>query len=215
MEGMDEYTRPDPTRAALLTIDVQNDFTLRDAPAAVPGTTDAVGHMQRVVEAFRDANRPIVHVVRLYRSDGSNVDLCRRTAIEEGTTIVQPGTDGAELVSALKPDLGVSLDCDALLAGELQRVGKREWVMYKPRWSAFYRTPLDDHLTDRGVNTVVICGCNFPNCPRATMYDASAREYRLVFVPDATSKTYARGIEEFENIMVAVMNADDTADWIG
>jgi nicotinamidase-related amidase len=34
--------------------------------------------------AFRAAGRPIVHLVRLYRSDGSNVDLCRRRRSRPG-----------------------------------------------------------------------------------------------------------------------------------
>jgi len=211
---MDESLQPIPSQAALLTIDVQNDFTLPDAPAEIPGTYDAVGRMRRVVEAFRDANRPIVHVVRFYRSGGSNVDRCRRGAIEDGAEIVRPGSDGAELVSALKPRDDVTLDAESLLDGEFQAIGDDEWVMYKPRWGAFYRTPLEDHLDDLGVTTVVVCGCNFPNCPRTTVYEASERDYRLAFVPDATSGTYDRGLAELEGIGVAVLDADETADWI-
>ena len=37
------------------------------------------------------------------------------------------------------------------------------------------------------MNTLVVAGCNYPNCPRATIYDASARDYRLVIAEDATS----------------------------
>lgn len=86
--------------------------------------------------------------------------------------------------------------------------------MYKPRWSAFYRTGLKDFLTAQSVDTVVICGCNFPNCPRSTAYEASERDYRLVFVADATSGVYERGIEELENIGVAVQSTTDTIEWI-
>jgi hypothetical protein len=31
---------------------------------------------------------------------------------------------------------------------------------------------------DLGVNTVVVCVCNFPNCPRTTIYEASEREMK-------------------------------------
>lgn len=211
---MDEYTRPDPDRAALLTIDVQNDFTLPGAPAEIPGTADAVPRMERLVEAFRSAARPVVHVVRLYREDGSNVDPCRRRAIEEGAAIVRPGTGGAELIEELKPTADASLDAGRLLAGEFQEVGPREWTLYKPRWGAFYSTGLDDFLAERDVNTVVVCGCNFPNCPRTTVYEASERDYRVVLVPDATSGTYGRGTDELGNIGVATMDADATVEWI-
>lgn len=213
-ESLDEHVRPDPGRTALLTIDTQNDFTRPGAPAEIPGTREAVPRMRRLVEAFRDRDAPVVHVVRLYRADGSNVDRCRRGAVEAGETVVQPGTDGAELVEELKPAGAPDLDADRLLAGELQPVGGREWYMYKPRWSAFFRTPLSTHLDELGVNTVAVCGCNFPNCPRTTLYGASQRDYRLVVVPDATSGTYERGLEELRGIGAAVMGTDRAVEWV-
>lgn len=211
---MEEYIRPHENSAVLLTIDTQNDFTLPGAPAEIQGTAEAVPQMQRLVEAFRSENAPIVHVIRLYKQDGSNVDKCRRDTIESGAEIVRPGTDGAELVEELKPSADTRLDADQLLRGGFQEVGPQEWIMYKPRWSAFYRTDLDDFLANRSVDTVVVCGCNFPNCPRTTMYEASERDYRLVFVSDATSGVYERGIEELENIGVTVQDTADAIEWI-
>lgn len=211
---MNEYTRPRQDTAVLLTIDVQNDFTQPGAPAAIEGTAKKVPRVRRLVEAFRAADAPIVHVVRLYRQDGSNVDRCRRADIESGTEIVRPGTDGAEPVDELKPSDDVRLDAEQLLRGEFQAVGPNEWLMYKPRWSAFYRTELDGFLAARSIDTVVVCGCNFPNCPRATIYEASERDYRLLFVPDATSGVYERGCEELERIGVTVRDTADTVGWI-
>jgi nicotinamidase-related amidase len=205
---MSKYTDPDWAHAALLTIDTQRDFTLSGASAEIAGTMDVVPEMQRLVAAFRRANMPIVHAVRIYRPNGSNVDLCRREAIERGLQAVLPGSDGAELVDELKPSPEVRIDAGRLLGGDLQWVGENEWVMYKPRWGAFYRTPLEEHLRDLGVNTVVVCGCNFPNCPRATIYEASERDFRIVLVADAISGLYERGLRELENIGVALMDTD-------
>lgn len=198
----------------LLTVDTQNDFTWPGAPAAIDGTAEAVPRMRRLAEAFRSEDRPIVHVVRLYRADGSNVDRCRRALVEAGTEIVRPGTDGAELVEALKPSTDVCHDADRLLDGEFQEIGPREWLMYKPRWGAFYRTALDDFLAARSVDTVVVCGCNFPNCPRTTVYEASERDYRPVLVSDATSGVYDRGVEELAGIGVTVQETADVVEWL-
>ena len=211
---MDEYTRPNRDRAVLLTIDTQNDFTLPGAPAEIDGTAEAVPRIQRLVEVFRTEELPIIHVVRLYREDGSNVDHCRRADVEDGAMIVRPGTDGAELVEELRPSPAVRLDADGLLAAEFQEIGPEEYVMYKPRWSAFYRTDLEDFLETRGVDTLVVCGCNFPNCPRTTIYEASERDYRVVFVPDATSGVYERGIRELENIGICIKQTAETVDWM-
>ncbi|QLG48169.1 cysteine hydrolase family protein [Natrinema halophilum] len=211
---MNEYIRPHRNSAVLLTIDTQNDFTLAGAPAEIDGTAEAVPQIQRLVETFRSQQTPIVHVVRLYKEDGSNVDQCRKSDIESGAKVVRPGTDGAEPVAELKPSTGVRLNADRLLDGKFQEIGPQEYVMYKPRWSAFYRTYLNDFLEVRSIDTIVVCGCNFPNCPRTTVYEASERDYRIVFVPDATSGVYERGVQELENIGVAVKKTEDAIDWI-
>src|SRR5260221_8692983 len=155
---MRDYLSPERGRAALLTIDAQCDFALPNAPAKVCGTMAAVPAMRRLVDSFRERNQPIVHVVRLYRCDGSNVELCNRASIEEGQRIVMPGTSGAELLTGLKPDQDQRLDASLLLDGKFQSLGRQEWIMYKPRWSAFYQTPLEDHLKSQGITTLVICG---------------------------------------------------------
>ncbi len=210
---MSKYTDPDWANAALLTIDVQRDFTLTGAPAEIPGTMEVVPKMRRLIEAFRQGNRPIVHVVRIYRPDGSNVDACRREGVERGKGVVLAGSEGAELVDEFKPSPRVRLDADLLLGGGLQEIGDKEWVMYKPRWGAFYQTPLQGHLYDRvGANTVVICGCNFPNCPRATIYEASERDFRVAVVTDATSGLYERGLRELENIGVEPVSVDGVSE---
>jgi len=211
---MDEYTQPNRDRAVLLTIDTQNDFTLPGAPAEIDGTAEAIPRIQRLVEVFRTEESPIIHVVRLYREDGSNVDRCRRADVEDGAMIVRPGTDGAELVEELRPSPDVRLDADGLLDTEFQEIAPNEYVMYKPRWSAFYRTDLEDFLETRGLDTLVVCGCNFPNCPRTTIYEASERDYRIVFVPDATSGVYERGIRELENIGICIKQTTETIDWM-
>ncbi len=206
---MDDYLSPDWASVVLLTIDTQRDFTLPGAAAEVAGTAEVVPKIRRLLREFRRQRRPIVHAVRIYRADGTNADLCRRREIEQGRPVVLPDSDGVELMDALKPAAEIRLDDGRLLAGGLQRVGPDEWIMYKPRWGAFYNTPLEEHLAGLGANTVVVCGCNFPNCPRSTVYEASERDLRVVLVSDATSGLYDRGVLELENIGVNLMGAEE------
>ena len=212
---MDEYTKPHLESSTLITIDSQNDFSLPGAPAYISGTEDAVPNMLRLLKVYRDHALPIVHVVRLYQRDGSNVDVCRRRLIEEGISIVIPETEGAELVSALKPDNGVRLDAASLLAGNFQQIGRREYVMYKPRWGAFYQTRLEHFLNDLGSDTLVFCGCNYPNCPRTSIYQASERDFRIVLAQDAISQLYPKGEEEMGQIGVKLMTVDALEEWFG
>lgn len=212
LRDMDEYTRPVAAESALLTIDVQRDFTHPDAPATVPGTATAIPNIASVVQQYREWNRPIIHVVRLYRSDGSNVDLCRRDTIENGKRVAVPRTDGSQIVTDLLPG-DIRIDPELLFEGAFQQLGEHEWIMYKPRWGAFYETELAAHLGEVGATTLTVCGCNYPNCPRATIYEASERDFRIALVEDATSQTYRRGMNELMDIGALVLQTDDLDTW--
>lgn len=72
-----DHPRPHFESAALITIDTQLD-TLDGQPFEVSGTTAILPRIRRLVQAFRAAGAPIIHIVRLYKRDGSNVDLSRR-----------------------------------------------------------------------------------------------------------------------------------------
>src|SRR5208282_1760206 len=194
MPHLTDYVSPDWARAVLITVDTQNDFTLHGAPGEVLGTLDAVPQMQRLVRAFRESEKPIIHVVRIYLPDASNVDNCRRRDFELKKQIAVAGTNGTELVDELKPSPQIRLDTQLLLSGGLQLIGRNEWIMYKPRWGAFFETLLERHLKELGSNTLVVCGCNFPNCPRSTIYEASERNFRIVLVTDAVSGVYDRAL---------------------
>jgi nicotinamidase-related amidase len=206
----DHYTEPDWDRCALVTIDTQRD-TLDGGPFEVRGTTAALPVMQQALAAARRAGVPIVHVVRLYLPDGSNVDLPRRRRVEAGWRPVTPGSTGSELAPELVPSPGVSLEPDLLLAGEVQSLGPNEVAIYKPRWGAFYETPLDERLKALGVNTLVFCGCNYPNCPRTSIYEASERDYRVVLLTDAVSGLDERGREEMAAIGVSLISCTEFA----
>ncbi|MGC8658395.1 MAG: cysteine hydrolase family protein [Desulfomonilaceae bacterium] len=206
---MNAYTTPEWSRSALLTIDVQEDFAVPGSSAFISGTAEIVPTLQRLVASYREAKLPVIHVVRLYTEDGANVDLCRRQKIQEGTKIVIPKTKGSQIVNDLLLCSSLSLDTEILLSGKLQTIGRREWIMHKPRWGAFYKTPLEGHLRRQGISTVVFSGCNFPNCPRTSTYEASERDFRIALVTDAISGIYARGVDELVNIGVTCLTADN------
>lgn len=205
---MDKYTQPDFSSIALITIDTQRD-TLDGQPFEIPGTSAILPQMRRLLQTFRRTHMPIIHIVRLYRKDGTNVDLCRRSIIESGTMLLRPGTPGCELASELLPEPDIRLDTDLLLSGGIQYFGPKEVVIYKPRWSAFFKTPLEGYLQELGVSSLAFTGCNFQNCPRSSIYGASERDLRIVLVEDAVSGLYERGKDEMRNIGVLLMSAKE------
>ena len=102
-------------------------FTLR-----VPGTDRVLPSVAGLAQAFRDAGRPIVHLVRLYLPDGSNADRCRRAVTASGRGMLVAGSPGTRLAGSLipgettpdehaadehDPDGGLPLDTGLLLSG--------------------------------------------------------------------------------------------------
>lgn len=212
---MPNYTAPQRTRVALLTVNAQRDFTIKGSPLKSCGVDSAVAGMRRLVEGFRDRGAPILHAVRLYRPDGSNVDIFRREAVEEGLRVLMPGTSGTELIDEVQPKPRVRLDPHRLLSGDAQPLAEREWAIYKSRWGAFHETTLDDRLRELEVTTLVLCGCNYDTSGRATVYEAAARDYRVVLVPDAMSGIDEHAAREMGRIGVYVMPAGTCLSWLG
>ena len=198
---------------ALITVDTQRD-TLDGEPLEIPGTSAILPRLQRLLHAFRTVRMHVVHMVRLYKEDGSNVDLCRRSMVESGAAILRPDSSGAELAAELLPEPSTRLDAELLLSGGTQQIASREVIVYKPRWGAFYGTPLEAHLRELGVSSLAFTGCNFPNCPRTSIYEASERDFRIVLVEDSVSGLYERGKEEMENIGVCVMSVAELEEEI-
>lgn len=211
---MNDYCLPERDKVALITISAQQDFVRQDSPLCSRGNARAVPALVRVVKAFRQQGAPIFHTVRLYRPDGSNAEPVRRAAIEEGLRVLMPGSFGTELIGELRQDPAQRLDAETLFSGGLQEVGANEQVLYRPRWGAFHQTPLEDELKARNITTVVICGFNFSTGTRATIYEASARDYRIVMVPDAVCTSNEAGIAELGRIGVYLMSSDYCADWV-
>jgi nicotinamidase-related amidase len=201
--SMNSLLEPDLSNCALITIDTQCD-TLDGQPLEIPGTSAALPNMVRLLNAFRASGRPIVHIVRIYKRDGSNVDLCRREQVQNGEQMLLEGDAGCELAQVLFTGQNVRLDSGRLLEGKPQELSPYEVILYKPRWGAFFKTPLEAHLEGLRVNTVVFCGCNYPNCPRTSIYEASERDFRIALAEDAISGLYPRGKEEMNNIGVWV-----------
>ena len=153
--------------AALLIVDMQNEFVSSRGKMCVAGAADTVPRIARVLRVWRENALPLAYAVRRYSPDGSDVELVRRDLFAQMGGFCLPNTWGSEIVPALAP-----------LAGEA--------VIVKTRWSAFFRTELDVTLRQWDVGTLVIAGTQTPNCVRATAFDADSLGYRVIVLTDGT-----------------------------
>jgi nicotinamidase-related amidase len=211
---MTNYCVPEKGKAALLCISAQRDFVAPGSPVRACGSQAALPRMEALVKCFRDHNAPIYHSVRLYKADGSNVDACRRQAVEEGLRILMPGTLGAELIESMKPAKDVRLDPELLFSGDFQEIGPKEYVHYRPRWGAFHDTQLEARLRAQNITTLVICGFSFTTGGRASVYEASARDFRIVLVPDALCNATEDAVQELGRIGIYLMDTENCLTWM-
>ena len=84
----------------------------------------------------------------------------------------------------------------------------QDYVLVKPRFSAFFHTSLDLILRRLGVQTVLLAGTTTPNCIRTTCYDAISLDYDAVVLSDCTSSVtdavQAANLADMQRIGAAV-----------
>lgn len=152
---------------ALLIIDMQNDFVLDGAPMRMPMAPAIIGNIAAALDVFRKKRYPVVHVVRVHRGDGSDVEFFRKEIFRR-TPFAVEGSRGADIVQDLSPLPG-------------------EYLIRKNRMSAFMFTDLDLLLRSLQVEDVFITGIQTPNCVRTTAFDAMAYNYRTYLIEDAVA----------------------------
>lgn len=199
------YTEPHLDRAALVSVHMQEDVVRPGAAWELEDAKDVLPAAGRLAAAFRDSGRPVIHTVRLYERDGSNVDLCRREAVEQGWHVVAPHTPGSQVAAELRPGPDHVLDPDLLLAGDAQRWGELDWVVYTPRFGGFHGSALAATIEATGSDTVAVIGQNFPNCPRTTIFQALDHDLRAIAVSDCLANRDQPGLDALRAVGVKVM----------
>lgn len=212
---MSDYTTPIKDSAALITLSAQRDYTLSQSPIRASGLRRALPVLSGLVRLCRQKSLPIYHSIRLYRPDGSNVDACRRLDVENGLRVFMPGSLGAEIISEALPEGNEQrIAAEYLMSGHFQEIGDREQIFYRPRWGAFHGTKLEQELRVAGVTTVILCGFSFTTATRATIYEASARDFRIVVVPDALCNASEASLAELGRMGVCLMDSAQVSSWL-
>jgi nicotinamidase-related amidase len=172
----------DPSRAALVIIDMQRDFV-------EPGFAfDRLGvdmsmyppvrpRIAALLAAARIAGVLVVHVQMTTLPGGMsespaqlrfNLRLQRQSSITGPFRYTQQGDAGREFVPELTPRDG-------------------ELVVSKWRSSGFWGTSLDLLLRSNGIETVVVSGCTTEGCVESTARDALFNDYYVVIVEDCVA----------------------------
>ena len=166
-----------PENTALLVVDLQRGFMDPDvAHAQVPGVVEIV---------------PTVNgLARVLRETGGTVVFIRMVASEETakawSVYYQDMTTPERREKRLKR-MGADSPGYELWPG--LEVRDDDLIVDKAYFSAFIQgsSNLEAQLRDRGIDTVLVCGCVTNTCCESTARDAMMRNFRTVMIADANA----------------------------
>ena len=158
----------DPQKTAIIVVDMQNDFVAVGAAMETPAARAVVPKLAEALNVCRDAKIKVIYTAHVHRRDGCDMGLFNMHPPIANRAALVDGTPGVDIYPELAPAPG-------------------EHVIKKHRYSGFFGTDLDIILREWGVDTVIISGTTTENCCHATARDAMFRNYRVVFLSDATA----------------------------
>ncbi|MDF5721062.1 MAG: cysteine hydrolase [Rhizonema sp. PD37] len=181
--------RLDLAKAAILVIDMQNDFCHPDGWLAhigvdVTPARQPITPLKTLLPRLRDVGVPVVWI-----NWGNRPDLLNISA--GSLHVYNPTGEGVGLGDPL-PSNGAKV----LMAGswaadvveELQQTPS-DIQVDKYRMSGFWDTPLDSILRNLGRTTLFFAGVNADQCVMTTLQDANFLGYDCVLVKDCTATT--------------------------
>ena len=147
-------------------------------------------------KAYKGGNRPVIEVNREFSgSCGENAFAAieptkRLFAAARGAGIpifyttqdVQPDSAPTRVSATRRRNVPRDPALYAIRADFKPQAG--DVVVGKQRASGFYGTPLLAHLTQLGVQTVIVCGESTSGCVRASAVDAYSHGYHVVLVEE-------------------------------
>jgi nicotinamidase-related amidase len=179
---------PDTCATALLLIDVLNDFSFKGGAALATEALKIAGTLASLKAAARAHRVPVIYV-------NDNAGKWRSDAAAVLRKALAPRSRGRSLARRLKP-------------------GPADYLILKPKQSAFYGTPLEILLDYLKVRRLVIAGLTADICIFFTAQDAFVRDYDIVIPSDAvasqTRDSTTRALMDIERLFEAKI--DDAAD---
>ena len=179
------------SKPALIVVDVVRGFTDPSCPLGSEAD-EVVDANVRLMNAFHDANLPVVLTTVIYRDDQqASVFRARIPALN----LLTPESEWVLFDSRLP-----------VAPGDLQ--------LEKRHASSFHGTELDEWLRNQEVDSVVVTGLTTSGCVRATAVDGLQNNYRVV-VPreacgDRDEQAHEANLYDLNAKYADVLSLDDT-----
>ena len=165
--------RCDPRYAALIVVDVQNDFVSPEGSAGKRG--DDVGaaiamipNLTRLIDQARKVGLTIVYIRTTHSEWTDTASWIYRTSQKSGLSTCREGTWGADFYDGIAPL-------------------PSERVVIKHRYSAFINTDLNTVLKARGIQSILVCGVATNVCVETTARDGYMYDYYVTMIDDCSA----------------------------
>jgi ureidoacrylate peracid hydrolase len=191
LNAMRDSITANTSNTAIIVVDMENDFGSKGgmfdrAGIDISMIQKAVNPTAKVLAAARKAGIKIIYLKMGYHPDLSDVGsqgspnyLLHMMFMHVGDTITNPtglksrilirDSWGTDIVSALEPHAD-------------------DIIIYKSRFSGFYKTDLDSTLKQLNKKYLIVTGCTTSICVESTVRDAMFRDYSPVVLEDCTAE---------------------------
>ena len=188
----------DPTRTAVVVIDMQRDFLEPGGFGEALGNDvsllgAAVGPIKALLAAARRRRMLVVHTREGHRPDLRDAPPAKVARGEPSKRIGAPGPMGRILVRG-EPGHDIIKELYPLPG---------EPVVDKPGKGAFYATDLHAILQNRGIEVLVVCGVTTEVCVHTTVREANDRGYRCIVPADCCASYFP----EFHKVGLQMIKA--------
>lgn len=197
-------TELSPKKAALILVDMQNEFLNPDGPLAKAGLLpvnpadrkEFTANASSLAQAMRKANRPIIYVNTAFHPDRKDCFFSPRwhDAIASDSSCLVEGGKSAAVLDELKP-------------------GDADFVLTKKGHSAFQHTYLDRLLKSLDAETCLLTG-NLLGSMEETIRQGSALGYENILVPDASYPLRTTKLTTLHGSRVLAPDTAEVLDWI-
>lgn len=205
----------DTATTAVIVVDMQNDFGSKGgmferAGIDISGIQKAVAPTARALDAARQAGIKVVYLKMAYKPDlldlgaEDSVNRVRHLQLGVGQHVTAPDgrpsrvlvrdTWNSDIVDELKPH-------------------PDDTVLYKTRFSGFYKTDLDERLRAQGVKHLIVTGCTTSICVESTVRDAMFRDYLCVLLSDCMSEPIGNGLAR-SNHEASLLSTETLLGWV-
>ena len=199
----------EPTKSALVVIDMQNTFLRPGAPVEVPKGRDIVSNINRLSAVLRELGVQVIWVTHANSSPGGKSDWSgffdNFVADEVRSKTIaglEPGAEGQQIWPELE-------------------VAPTDAKIFKNRYSALISgaSSLERQLRSQGIDTIMIAGTKTNVCCESTARDAMMLDFKTVMLSDCcaalSDEEHRATLETFIQQFGDVMTADEALTALG